>query len=249
MPSSASSGSGTSPARPSVWTPLIGDKPNTNTNNIAVDEIASKYFCGSSWSALVENCAKSKPCPSGSNAECGDGHSCFANTPCGKAPLQIPSSNKVGVLNFAAMVETIPPYCKDKKTMSRNIGYWQSWSIYRKDDCNPFNSESIDASSYTHVVFSFASISAEGMLEPWDFEADIKGGEYQQFLKVKETNPRIKLMIAVGGWTHNDPGNERIYRFSNSASTARNRAKFAQSSVAFMRRYGFDGLDIDWEYP
>jgi len=147
------------------------------------------------------------------------------------------------------MVETIPQYCKDKKTMSRNVGYWQSWSIWREDDCNPFTSESIDASSYTHVIFSFASISAEGTLEPWDFEADIKGGEYQKFLKIKERYPRTKLMIAVGGWTHNDPDNERLYRFSNITSNARNRTKFAQSSVAFMRQYGFEGLDIDWEYP
>jgi chitinase len=133
--------------------------------------------------------------------------------------------------------------------MSRNVGYWQSWSIYRGDDCNPFRSEHIDASSYTHIVFSFASISAGGTLEAWDFEADVKGGEYQQFLKVKEKYPGTKLMIAVGGWTHNDPDNERLYRFSNSAATARSRMIFAQSAVAFMRKWGFDGLDIDWEYP
>lgn len=48
-------------------------------------------------------------------------------------------------------------------------------------------------------------------------------------------------MIAVGGWTHNEPDNERLYRFSKTASTQKSRTLFAQSSVAFMRKYGFDG--------
>lgn len=37
--------------------------------------------------------------------------------------------------------------------------------------------------------------------------------------------------------------------FGNIASSAANRATFASNVLNFMLFYGFDGLDIDWEYP
>eukprot|EP00970_Alexandrium_tamarense_P000666 scaffold69_cov198-Alexandrium_tamarense.AAC.106 len=47
---------------------------------------------------------------------------------------------------------------------------------------------------------------------------------------------------SLGGWTLSDP-------FPAMAASSTARAKFAQNCVELILEYGFDGIDIDWEYP
>lgn len=54
--------------------------------------------------------------------------------------------------------------------------------------------------------------------------------------------------IPVTGWSFTDPGPTRT-AFSDMASTAGNRKKFIDGCMQFMHTYGFDGVDLDWEYP
>jgi chitinase len=49
-------------------------------------------------------------------------------------------------------------------------------------------------------------------------------------------------MISIGGWTWSK-------NFSAAAATDSSRKAFVSSCVDFMQTYGFDGIDIDWEYP
>lgn len=37
--------------------------------------------------------------------------------------------------------------------------------------------------------------------------------------------------------------------FTHMVATAGNRQEFARTTVAFLRKNNFDGLDMDWEYP
>ena len=68
------------------------------------------------------------------------------------------------------------------------------------------NTASFDAAPYTHVIYSFASIDSSYRLEAWDGTYDNEVPLYKEFNTVKQRHPGIKTMIAVGGWTHNDPG-------------------------------------------
>lgn len=78
--------------------------------------------------------------------------------------------------------------------MSRNVGYWQSWSVYRDESCNLFTPESIDASSYTHIVYSFAAIARDGTLDAWNSTEEIERiNLYKRFLDVKDKYPTTKF--------------------------------------------------------
>ena len=58
---------------------------------------------------------------------------------------------------------------------------------------------------------------------------------------LKAAHPHLKLLISIGGWAAEG--------FSDAALTAESRERFADSAIQFMLEHGFDGVDLDWEYP
>lgn len=65
----------------------------------------------------------------------------------------------------------------------------------------------------------------------------------------KAGNLDLKVYISVGGWTFSDKDTKTQPVFGNIARDEGNRKKFAENAVSFMKEFGFDGIDIDWEYP
>lgn len=60
---------------------------------------------------------------------------------------------------------------------------------------------------------------------------------------MKTKNLDVKLLFTIGGWTEFSP------LFSKIAADANATLNFAKSIVAYMTKYNFDGIDIDWEFP
>jgi chitinase len=54
----------------------------------------------------------------------------------------------------------------------------------------------------------------------------------------------LKVTLALGGW--NDSAGDKYSRLVNSPSARR---RFVKHVIEFLEKHGFDGLDLDWEYP
>ncbi|GAB6032002.1 hypothetical protein CHUAL_010379 [Chamberlinius hualienensis] len=128
------------------------------------------------------------------------------------------------------------------------VCYVASWARYRTDD-GFFDSTSFNPNLCTHVVYSFVGLDpATNKIKSLDPQADLNGDEggkegFKSMTNLKLRNPSLKTLVAIGGWTQ---GSEN---YSIMASSPEKRNTFVSSVVEFLRKYQFDGLDIDWEYP
>jgi chitinase len=102
--------------------------------------------------------------------------------------------------------------------------------------------ETLSARKLTHLNYAFANI-VDGEIAIGSPSVDVEGPDnFAQLRALKKKAPQLKTLISVGGW-------EWSGRFSDVALTPESRAKFAASGVRFVRTHGFDGIDIDWEFP
>jgi chitinase len=156
------------------------------------------------------------------------------------------TSNQIVQASKTVMVKnSVAPVQSEYK----KVGYYTGWSTYSN-----FHVSNIDASKLSHLNYAFSNISADGKIalgDPWaDVEKPFPGdsadqpykGNFYQLTKIKEQYPHLKTLISVGGWTWSE-------RFSDVALTEQSRTIFADSLLEFILKYGFDGVDLDWEYP
>lgn len=122
------------------------------------------------------------------------------------------------------------------------VCYFTNWAWYRQSG-GKFVPEDIDPDLCTHIVYGFAVLDRDQLtIKPHDSWADLDNRFYERIVELKKKG--VKVTMAIGGW--NDSAGDKYARLVKSASA---RARFIRHVTEFLEKYGFDGLDLDWEYP
>jgi chitinase len=136
-------------------------------------------------------------------------------------------------------------------TNKRIITYYGDWVHYAGQD--NFEPSQLPLTKLTHINYAFIDLEEDGSVsfldtyaafektfgEAWD--SDHKG-VIGQFRKLRQQFPNTRFGFSIGGWS-------RSHNFPVVAASAEKRSRFAQACVKLLRDYGFDFIDIDWEYP
>ncbi|WP_207941759.1 chitinase [Enterococcus sp. DIV2402] len=101
------------------------------------------------------------------------------------------------------------------------------------DDNKEWTKEEIVATDLTCINYAFANIIGLEIVR------DLK--KIHLINELKAEHPHLKTCISIGGWSADG--------FSEGVATKENRQILIKNLIAYMQKYQFDGIDLDWEYP
>ncbi len=134
----------------------------------------------------------------------------------------------------------------------RIIAYFASWSDQTIK--GNYGVDDIPWDKLTHINYAFAGVGQDFKISFLDTATAIfdtlpgqdpsldYNGQLNLLTVYKQQFTDVKTLISVGGWA----ASGGFYEMTDDTNRM---VTFANSCVDFIRDYGFDGIDIDFEYP
>ncbi|XP_076928324.1 class V chitinase CHIT5a-like [Bidens hawaiensis] len=113
-------------------------------------------------------------------------------------------------------------------------GYWPSWAT-------DFPPSAIDTTLFTHVYYAFLTPNNITFKFEIDDDTALLLKNFTTTLH-KKTSP-VKTLFSIGG------GSFGSGTFSRMALGHDSRKSFILSAIEVARKFDFDGVDLDWEFP
>jgi len=186
------------------------------------------------------------------------------NTPTTPTTPSTPTTPTTPSTPTTPTIPTTPttPTNTNTKTNKKVMGYVAQWDLYDRK----YPIETIPGDKLTHIMYAFCLPNpsqedfnklkenypfppkpyypppqlpegAFAIHDEYAFEQQVPA-----LMALKQKYPHLKICISLGGWTLS-------WTMSKVMSTPSLRTQFIKSSVDAIIKYGFDGFDLDWEYP
>ncbi len=132
------------------------------------------------------------------------------------------------------------------------VGYYPNWQWYRRNQL--VDAEAIQYEKYTVINYAFFRPMSDGSIVSTDSWADenlllgpmiwwpVVMHDSTRSMPYLAAQAGTKLLPSIGGW--NDS-----YNFPGIAADPVKRQTFVQDCLSLIQTYGFNGIDLDWEYP
>nr|QFZ95574.1 imaginal disc growth factor [Oligotricha striata] len=129
------------------------------------------------------------------------------------------------------------------------VCYYDSRSYVRETQAKMLPSDLDPALSFcTHLVYGYAGVTADShKLTSLNTNLDLDQGHanYRIITQLKRKFPALKVLLSVGG----DSDTDDKEKYLTLVETPEARTAFINSAVVILKNYGFDGLDLAWEFP
>ena len=147
--------------------------------------------------------------------------------------------DRINVINYAFLIplDRTMPTAWDKTVSTYRGWKYSNYAAYMQQP--PGTTLTAGIGLFDEYADAGANSAGEALTMAPAYTPSSNFGQLQA---LKAKYPKLKTMISIGGWTLSAP----LYSISRDAQK---RADFAKSSVYVMVKYGFDGIDVDWEYP